>query len=272
MRKLNKLAVFMIMLFGACVNAAPKPTQTRPPAKKAMPVKPKPVPKPLAGLVLILDPGHGGEDPGAHDIFRGENIWEAPYTFDQAARVKYFAERRGAKVYMTVVCKEVGGHRNWSAQRILEKEENCRFALDGSKAKAGRSGLNRRVKFANNIVKWHRGQKVVFLSIHFDIAGEGSRGAFVIVPSDYKPDIAGCIVGSLDDLASKAPLRVAGQGGQKNLQVLRGFNGVSEKILIELGNFNNERDNWLIRNYETRNRFAIRIADALQRYQKGGCK
>lgn len=74
MHKLNKLAVLMIMLFGVCVNAAPKPIQAKPPAKKTAPAKPKPVPKSLAGLVLILDPGHGGEDPGAHGVFRGENV------------------------------------------------------------------------------------------------------------------------------------------------------------------------------------------------------
>lgn len=261
----------MIMLFGVCVNAAPKP-QAKPPAKKAAPAKPKPVPKSLAGLVLILDPGHGGEDPGAHGVFRGENVYEAPYTFDQASRVRYFAEQRGAKVYMTMTCKEAGGHQNWPAGQILEWRKNCRFALDGSYVVAGKRGLNKRVQFANQIAKKHRGQKVVFLSLHFDIAGEDSRGAFVIVPKEYKPTIVQCAISSLNGLASTTPLRVAGRNGQKNIHVLRGQNAVRERVLIELGNFQNEHDNYVIRNYETRNRFAIRIADALQRYLKGGCK
>ncbi len=269
---MKTLTVFMIMLFGACVNAAPKPTQAKPPAKKVAPANSKSAPKPLAGLVLILDPGHGGEDPGAHGVFRGENVYEAPYTFDQAARVKYFAEARGAKVYTTVTCREIGGHRNWPAWRIFEMEKDCRFTLDGSRAKAGRSGLNKRVRFANQIAKKHQGQRVIFLSLHFDIAGEDSQGAFVIVPKEYRPMVIQCLVGSLNGLASSTPLRVAGRNGQKNIHVLRGQNAVREKILIELGNFRNEHDNYVIRNYETRNRFAIRIADALQRYLKGGRK
>lgn len=173
---------------------------------------------------------------------------------------------------MTVACKEVGGHQNWPAGQILEWRKNCRFTLDGSQVVAGKRGLNKRVQFANQIAKKHRGQKVVFLSLHFDIAGEDSQGAFVIVPKEYKPTIAQCMVNSLNGLASTTSLRPAGRNGQKNIHVLREQNAMREKILIELGNFRNERDNYVIRNYETRNRFAIRITDALQRYLKGGCR
>lgn len=225
-------------------------------------------PKPLTGLVLILDPGHGGEDPGSHGKFQGENVYEAPYTLDQAYRIKYFAEQAGAKVYMTVYSEKVGGHRNWSASKILPLERDVYFSLGDQQVKAGRGGLERRVDYANKVTKKQKNAQVVFLAIHFDIAAEDSRGAFIITPKEYTPTVAGYLVKALDNLASTRPLRPAGHDGRKNIQILRSKNVVHEKVLIELGNFKNAHDNFTIRNYETRNRFAIRLVNALVKFHQ----
>jgi N-acetylmuramoyl-L-alanine amidase len=223
-------------------------------------------PKPLAGLVLVLDPGHGGKDPGSHGVFKSQNVFEALYTFDQADRIRYFAEQRGAKVYMTITGDEVTSYRNWPASKIFENTKDGYFTLDDTQVVAGKSGLNKRVEFANGIARKNRGKKVVFLAIHFDSASKAATGAFVITPHNYKPAIADFMVGSLNGLAASVPLRTAGKGGEKNLQILRDGNSIRQKVLIELGNFQNEKDNWRIRDYQTRNKFAIRIVEGLQKY------
>ncbi|MCM1544318.1 MAG: N-acetylmuramoyl-L-alanine amidase [Ruminococcus sp.] len=56
-------------------------------------------PKSISGSVVVLDPGHGGKDPGA----LGYSNWleEADVNFSAAVMVKNELERRGATVYMT---------------------------------------------------------------------------------------------------------------------------------------------------------------------------
>ena len=252
-----KSLCFMMALLGTIV------------AQAATPAKPKKSvvnPKPLAGLVLVLDAGHGGRDSGSSGVFEGQEVFEAPYTFDQADRIRYFAEQRGATVYMVVAGKAVKNYRNRPANEILEYTTDARFTLDGSRVVSGKIGLRKRVAFANQIDEANPGKKIVFLSIHFDSTKVKNSGAFVIVPHDYKPKIADLMVEALDGLAAKGPIRVAGENGEKWVHVLRDVNTIHEKVLIELGNFQNVRDNWRIRDYSTRNKFAIRIVDGLQKF------
>src|SRR3989344_9574331 len=56
---------------------------------------------PLHGIVLVIDPGHGGSDPGAHGMFRGQMVFEAPYVNDVAQRLAKVAKAQGAIVYLT---------------------------------------------------------------------------------------------------------------------------------------------------------------------------
>jgi N-acetylmuramoyl-L-alanine amidase len=53
----------------------------------------------LAGVVVILDPGHGGMDPGTMN----HAVWEHDYVFDVAMRLRRELETRtGAKVLLTL--------------------------------------------------------------------------------------------------------------------------------------------------------------------------
>ena len=59
----------------------------------------------LAGVHVILDAGHGGNDPGtAHD-----DLWESAYVYDVACRVRRLLEKDSdAKVSMTTRSKKHG--------------------------------------------------------------------------------------------------------------------------------------------------------------------
>lgn len=52
----------------------------------------------LAGKRIIIDPGHGGDDPGATSI---TGVYEKVLTLDTSKRLKALLERAGAEVYMT---------------------------------------------------------------------------------------------------------------------------------------------------------------------------
>lgn len=56
-------------------------------------------PQTLAGSVILLDPGHGGNDPGA--LGYGDMVEEADINFSAAVMVKNELESRGATVYLT---------------------------------------------------------------------------------------------------------------------------------------------------------------------------
>ena len=62
-----------------------------------------PLLRPTAGLrvggIIMIDPGHGGDQPGAHSLV--DNHFEKEYTLDWARRLKKILESRGWKVYLT---------------------------------------------------------------------------------------------------------------------------------------------------------------------------
>jgi len=55
---------------------------------------------PLKGIKILVDPGHGGKDPGALGILRGEYA-EKHINMDTSIRLKHHLESLGATVWMT---------------------------------------------------------------------------------------------------------------------------------------------------------------------------
>jgi N-acetylmuramoyl-L-alanine amidase len=53
----------------------------------------------ISNRVVVLDPGHGGRNPGAQNLATGR--WEKEYTLDWARRLKPLLEKRGWKVFLT---------------------------------------------------------------------------------------------------------------------------------------------------------------------------
>lgn len=53
----------------------------------------------IAEATILLDPGHGGSDPGAHT--RGEDLYEKEVTLQTAKIVKKELEKQGARVILT---------------------------------------------------------------------------------------------------------------------------------------------------------------------------
>lgn len=137
----------------------------------------------LSGVHVILDAGHGGNDPGtAHD-----DLWESTYVYDVACRVRRLLEKESAaKVSMTTRSKANGfsiAEKNVLAPASDHYVQTTpKFELYDAIV-----GVNLRWYLANSIFRRAmRGgvprEKVVFLSIHADSLHPSLRGAMAYIP------------------------------------------------------------------------------------------
>ncbi len=139
--------------------------------------------KGLAGVHVILDPGHGGIDPGTeHD-----DVWESTYVYDVASRLKKLLEKKSsAMVSMTTRSKANGFtivEKNvLSGARDHVVLTTPKYALEDPVV-----GVNLRWYLANSIFRRAMKdgipkEKVVFLSIHADSLHPSLRGAMAYIP------------------------------------------------------------------------------------------
>jgi N-acetylmuramoyl-L-alanine amidase len=137
----------------------------------------------LSGVHVVLDAGHGGNDPGTeHD-----GVWESTYVYDVACRLKKLLEKdSAAQVSMTTKSKKHGfaiPDRN----RLVESTDHYvqttpKFVLDDAIV-----GVNLRWYLANSMFRraMKSGtprEKVIFISIHADSLHPSLRGAMAYVP------------------------------------------------------------------------------------------
>ncbi|HET8797846.1 MAG TPA: N-acetylmuramoyl-L-alanine amidase, partial [Thermoanaerobaculia bacterium] len=139
--------------------------------------------KGLTGVHVILDPGHGGTDPGTeHD-----DVWESIYVYDVAVRLKRLLEKKsGAKVSMTTRSKR-GGFTVVERDVLPASRDHVvlttpKYALEDPVV-----GVNLRWYLANSIFRTALRdgvpkEKVVFLSIHADSLHPSLRGAMAYIP------------------------------------------------------------------------------------------
>lgn len=137
----------------------------------------------LEGITVILDPGHGGQDPGA----MRSGVWESVYVYDIALRIKSLLETTtAAKVVPTV--------RDGASFRVIDRD-----VLPRSRGHAvltqphypiaeAKTGVNLRWYLANSVFAKAVKQggedgKVVFLSIHADSLHSSLRGAMAYIPA-----------------------------------------------------------------------------------------
>ena len=97
------LAAALLVLFGGLTavaawrraGAAPEASAVPAPSPTATPAHSGP----LAGLTILVDPGHGGYDGGAR--CRDSGVWEKHLNLSVALQVEQALEQRGATVLMT---------------------------------------------------------------------------------------------------------------------------------------------------------------------------
>jgi len=145
----------------------------------------------LEGVLVVLDPGHGGRDLGTMH----NGVWEHDYVYDVTCRLKHKIERStAARVVLTLEDAQTGcvpsnGDKLTANLQGTVLTDPPFLAREEGEA---RIGVNLRWYLANSI---HRRavregvdpDRVVFLSIHADSRHPSLRGAMIYVPgADYR--------------------------------------------------------------------------------------
>jgi len=224
----------------------------------------------LAGWHFVLDPGHGGVDPGT--IKRSVDpdgkafyIVEDEYVYDVALRVYALLRLHGADVTMTLLSPNHALRGNSPVNDTFVHERNevingaafCRRNRD--RPRGGQRHLDARIAVAREAFRGVPRDRQVFLSFHADnVAALGDVVTLFYLQNGNGTDTVSRDFGRSLLTSLGAGARVKG----KNLGVLRN-NPARYKLLVEMRNLAFADHIWAIRYEELRQRDAVKIVQAL---------
>jgi N-acetylmuramoyl-L-alanine amidase len=141
----------------------------------------------LKGIAVILDSGHGGDDPGA---IGNNRVYEDEVVYDILCRIKRRLETTTmAKVIPTVIDKSQQYEPRSSSVFSKDKDE---YLLTNPHYKNGSAkvAVNLRWYLVNSIFRKLKGNgtkpnEVVFVSLHADSLHSKARGSMVYIPGAY---------------------------------------------------------------------------------------
>ncbi|HEX9734115.1 MAG TPA: N-acetylmuramoyl-L-alanine amidase [Thermoanaerobaculia bacterium] len=138
----------------------------------------------LEGITVILDAGHGGQDPGA---IPGD-VWESTYVYDVMLRVKKILETRTAARVMPTTRDGSNGFEVLDRDKLPRSYGHAVLTDPPYAIADTTAGTHLRWYLANSLHKSavRRGGdplKTIFLSIHADSLHYSVRGAMTYVPA-----------------------------------------------------------------------------------------
>lgn len=230
----------------------------------------------LNGWRIVLDPGHGGRDPGAIvSNLDGNNrsvyVVEDEFVYDIALRLYQKLRLAGAEVEMTVVSPNHLIRENNPPSRTFVHEQNEVYndasanRRNSFSVRPGLDNIVQRVKIANRF--FARRGKTLFISLHADNTPNRPKGPLVIYWSRRgKIDSRSRAFARIMERALDLP-DVPAQIGGRNLAVLRG-NLAQAEILVEIRNVHHKGEAWALRSHKMRDSDADRIFRGILNYAK----
>ena len=227
---------------------------------------------PLAGVAVVLDPGHGGQDPGT----TCGPFSEAALTYRIAAEIGASLRAQGAEVTYTVRSRQLDPALA-QAEPPLVRPTDAVLALTGKPLRSRHSPLPlwQRAAVARAIwtkqVKWDPNARrdVFFLSLHFDqYQGNGISGSMVCVDRRTRrpPALSAALAGQMaqDGFVRHADYHgLTGVSGHALGVLNPEHNPVPEKALLELATLSNPQDARLAGDPVWREEMTRRITEAI---------
>ncbi len=226
----------------------------------------------LEGWHIVLDPGHGGIDPGT--ITRttdgtGKPVYvvEDEYVYDITLRVYVLLKLHGANVTLTILSPNHLIRRSdpptqtfvHQRDEVYNSETLNRKNGDKQWPIGGRRGLEARVRLAREAFRNVPSSRRIFLSIHADNSPNTPNVPVVLYYSSSK------YTDRKSRSFARALLPALGAGAQiraQRLAVLRD-NPASYKVLVEIRNMVHPDHSWALRFEELRQRDAEKIVRGL---------
>jgi len=253
----------------------------------------------LQGVHVILDAGHGGDDPGAES----HGVSEDEYAYDVMCRVRDLLIRRtAARVATTIRDRSTGyqpieGRLRRGTDEYLLTEPPYDLRSPG----AATTGVNLRWQFANKELDRLTAQgvdpeKVIFISFHADSLHRSLRGTMIYVPGrEHRRALPrGVSAADLDraeglsrSLARELILSLRARevavhpfipirdhvirSGRRWIPAVLRASRVPHSLLIEIVNLNNDLDRERIVEGKFRQNVAAAVVEALTRHYAEDC-
>ncbi len=235
--------------------------------------------KPLKGWRIVIDPGHGGLDPGAivaNTGGDGRKVYavEDEYVHDIAMRAYKQLRLLGAQTRLTVISPNHLVRDNLRASVTFVHEQNEVYndevwnEKNSETVRPRSANLSRRVRIANRFYVGAKKGKTLFISLHADNSPGRPQGPLALyLKRKGKVDrpsrrFAQAMRKALDQPDMPAQL----QG--RSLGVLRG-NRAHAEILVEVYNVHNVHEAYRIRFHRRREKKVDRIVKGILNYTKG---
>jgi LysM repeat protein len=232
----------------------------------------------LAGWHIVLDPGHGGIDPGAivptvDGAGRKLYVVEDEYVYDITLRAYVLLRLHGARVDITLLSpNHLIRHTAPPAQTFVHEMNEVFNSYTYNRRNRpndwpmGTSrGLAERVRIAGEAFQGAAKNRTIFLSFHADIDARAPEGAVVL----YYESRSGR--DSASRAFAQALLPALGAGARtrgQSLAVLR-HNPASVKALVEIRNLAYVDHAWALRFEQLRHRDAEKIVRGVLDYARG---
>lgn len=258
---------------------APKKAEKASAAPTTMPKMPlEPTGKgDLTGMVVVIDPGHGGPDGGCTwTTPGGVKFLEASLTYMMSWELAELVRQRGATVYLTAF-DPVMYHRPATAQEKIPKPSKAKLSTSGSMVCPGLKTHQNRVGTARVALKKFgtSGFKIAWVSIHVDSTGGRLEGVHVLRKLSGSNPLADAIGKELKDSKiawnhKKVPVVFTStkssenRPGEKESVYVLDSNPLRLVALVETGFPRaSGRDSWRLRSPEHRQKIVDAIANGL---------